>query len=108
MIQVTGITGDQLGLAWDFGNNGDPFNIFVNGQQISTSVLQQATITVDLSKQNTITITDNNTGATENLNFMPQSVSTAIGINPWIVLGAGTVFGIIVYIQNKRSRKRYG
>lgn len=107
MINVSGVNGDQVSLTWDFGNNGDPFNIFINGQQVSTSVLQQATITLDMTQQNLITISDNNTGATENLIWYPQAVSSAAGINPWVILGAGTIFGAITYIQT-RSKKHHG
>lgn len=103
MINVSNVQGNQVSLTWDFGNNGDPFNIFINGQQVSTSAIQQATITLDMTKQNAITISDNNTGATENLTFYPQVVSTAIGINPWIVIGAITAFGILTYYQTRRK-----
>lgn len=105
MINVTGTSGNQVSLSWDFGNNGDPFNIFINGQQISTSVLQQATITLDMTKQNQITISDNNTGATENLTFFPQAVSSAIGINPWVIIGAMVVAGIFINNYQKKSTR---
>ena len=104
MINISGINGNLVTLTWDFGNNGDPFTISIEGQQVATSVIRQATITLDMTKQNQITISDENTGTAESLVFFPQAVTTGITINPWVLIGAAVIAGIFINFKTKRRK----
>ena len=109
MITVSSMQGNSYTLTWDFGNNGDTFIISVNGQAIASSVIKQAKITIDPAVSNQIIVSDTTTGQSENLYFMPTSVTTASGMNAFVVAGALTLAGVIIYfVQNRKRKKHHG
>ncbi len=109
MITVSSIQGNSYTLTWDFGNNGDEFIVSVNGQPIVSAVIKQARITIDPAVSSQITVSDTTTEQSENLYFMPTSVTTAPGMNAFVVAGALMLDGVIIYfVQNRKRKKHHG